>query len=574
MRTIFWIAKEDFAISKYPSLIRLQILQGCSALSSISLGANATYHSRNSGEEFLECIAEVIHTNVISAIKNCDMYSVLIDESTDISVCKQMVTFARIVDSEFIPRTYFLKDICISNPKSDASVLFNELVDYLSSEGLSVDKMKGFGSDGAAVMTGRHKGVATRLKAKSPHLIAIHCMAHKFNLCTSQASKDIPYLSENFEKVMADLYYYFGGSKSGNRKCEFEQIQKQLGDTVTKIKECHQIRWIAFYEAVSAVHKTWQSLITYFKQHDDKTAKSFLRKLTDYRFVAVVYMLMDILPAVATMSMLLQKRDLDLSAVKPALSDLISKIRAAEKGKTHYQRELLETLVKTKDEKGNTKHISLKKHKLDCGTSLKETSKEVLAIREKFCQAMAKNIEDRFPKEASTVATSFHILGLRGLSFMNEEDRSNYGNKELEIILQHYGSDNEVHGVVSTAMIDAAQCRSEWALVKTLVLQQKYPRDSTKELWKLLYEFHRDSIPNMIKVAKLCLIMPYQTAECERGFSSQNLIKTSRRNSIKEAHLNMLMTIKAEGGDVTNFDFIPVVKLWKLKKSRRCERLS
>ena len=54
-------------------------------------------------------------------------------------------------------------------------------------------------------------------------------MAHRLNLCSSQASKDIPYL-KTFEKTMTELYYYFGGSKSGNRKCELQDIQRVLDD--------------------------------------------------------------------------------------------------------------------------------------------------------------------------------------------------------------------------------------------------------------------------------------------------------------------------------------------------------
>ena len=40
-------------------------------------------------------------------------------------------------------------------------------------------------------------------------------------------------------------------------------------------------------------------------------------------------------------------------------------------------------------------------------------------------------------------------------------------------------------------------------------------------------------MPNLIKLANLALIMPYQTADCERGFSCQNAIKCSKRNRLK-----------------------------------------
>ena len=94
--------------------------------------------------------------------------------------------------------------------------------------------MVGFGSDGAAVMTGRRNGVAQRFREKRPHLVSIHCMAHRLNLCTSKASKDIPYLIE-FEKTFTELYRYF--DKSANRACELNEIQKILNCEELKVRE-------------------------------------------------------------------------------------------------------------------------------------------------------------------------------------------------------------------------------------------------------------------------------------------------------------------------------------------------
>ena len=53
---------------------------------------------------------------------------------------------------------------------------------------------------------------------------------------------------------------------------------------------------------------------------------------------------MDILPYVAQVSLLLQKQDIDVAAVNPALTDLLNKIATAEKGSAFFQRELKEKL--------------------------------------------------------------------------------------------------------------------------------------------------------------------------------------------------------------------------------------
>ena len=568
MRTVFWMACEDIPIRKYPSLINLQTLNESAPLSNLSIAKNATYTSRAAGEELQESIAEVVHENSVNKIKHADMFSVLVDESTDISVSKQMVVYVRIIDENFEPQTIFLKNITISEPRSDAQVLFNNLCSLLEQEGLSFSKLKGFGSDGAAVMVGRKSGVATKVKEKSPHCVNIHCMAHRFNLSTSQATKNIPVLKD-FESILSDLYYYFGGSKSGNRASELQEIQKVLEHPQLKVKECHEIRWLAFYEAVFAVFRCWGSLITYFKQHDDKKSKSFLEKLSDYKFVAIMYMFMDILPSVSQMSLILQKQDIDIAAINPALSDLKDKIKQAKKGKAFYQREFTNKISIRKDKSEKVKEVVLKGHKLGLEKSLKEVSKEVEEVRDNFCEKLSNNISDRFPRESVDVSTAFHIFGLRPLSFLTDEQKEEYGSREIDILLTHYGSEKKVGEVVSKPMINAEACRAEWSVAKKIAMDQMYPRDSTKILWKLMYMHHRESLPNLMILANLALIMPYQTADCERGFSCQNGIKTSRRSRMKEKSMNILMTIKVEGGSVETYDFSKAVHAWKTKKNRR-----
>ena len=50
------------------------------------------------------------------------------------------------------------------------------------------NKVAGFGSDGASVMTGLCKGVTGRLKELNAHILNIHCITHPLALCTSQAA--------------------------------------------------------------------------------------------------------------------------------------------------------------------------------------------------------------------------------------------------------------------------------------------------------------------------------------------------------------------------------------------------
>ena len=124
---------------------------------------------------------------------------------------------------------------------------------------------------------------------------------------------------------------------------------------------------------------------------------------------------------------------------------------------------------------------------------------------------------------------AFHVLSCRPISFLSKEDLDKFGEKEIGRLAAHYGNTVTNDEVVSQPLIDPVKCIEEWSLAKRIILSQSYPRDKTATLWKLMFEFHSDALPNLIKLAELALIMPYQTADCERGFSCQNNIKNAKK---------------------------------------------
>ena len=186
-----------------------------------------------------------------------------------------------------------------------------------------------------------------------------------------------------------------------------KEIQKILDEPQLKVKECHEIRWLSFYEAVQTVYRIWLSLVQCFGAEEDKKALS--KRLTDYRFVFCLHLLMDILPSLALMSLVLQKTDVDISSVRPALNGVIDTIKGAKAGsghsKSYYQREFKEKKVVSKDKDGKVKSITFKGVKLGIGHS-----KEVNDIRTKFCDDLLSNIQSRFPRDSLDIATSFMCL--------------------------------------------------------------------------------------------------------------------------------------------------------------------
>ena len=70
---------------------------GCRYFEALKVGRNAKYTSPQIVGEFLEIIDAIVNEAVLHAMKNCRVFSIMVDESTDISVQKQLVLYGRTV---------------------------------------------------------------------------------------------------------------------------------------------------------------------------------------------------------------------------------------------------------------------------------------------------------------------------------------------------------------------------------------------------------------------------------------------------------------------------------------------
>ena len=143
--------------TKYESLLDLAIDLGCNYLKELHVAGNATYRSRQVVGEFLQSISR---QNTLQQLASSTYFSIMTDESTDISVLKQLV----LVVSYLLPTgnvtTSFLAIDDI--PDGTAETIEAAILKITDTKSVDLSKFRGFGSDGAPVMSGSRSGVAKR----------------------------------------------------------------------------------------------------------------------------------------------------------------------------------------------------------------------------------------------------------------------------------------------------------------------------------------------------------------------------------------------------------------------------
>ncbi|KAL5021507.1 hypothetical protein ScPMuIL_000662 [Solemya velum] len=338
-----------------------------------------------------------------------------------------------------------------------------------------------------------------------------------------------------YREILTNIFYHF--KHSSLRTTNLAKIEEVLHDKQMKIKEVHSVRWFAFYSALQAIFHTWSSLVTYFEQEQQVekggVAKGIHTQITQFEFVAVTYLLMDIIPILTNLSLSFQKENIDISMIQPLVQSALNQLKNLLDNDGKYMQEFKAAINET-----NMK-LEFRNHSVAI-TKNKQT--HINNIRKDFVQGVIEQIKRRFPHDDTSVISAMAILGLKGVEFINKCELADHGKTELMLLCTQYGTEITDRADVSP-VCDNSALQQEWELLKTLVIQQKYPTENIFVLWKILFKHHRQELKNIIKLAELALIAPLQTADCERGFSTQNEIKTADRNRLSANRLSVLMRI-------------------------------
>ena len=92
MKIMYWLVKEEVAhTTKYESSLDLAIDLGCNYLKELHIARIATYRSRQIVGEFLQSISRQVEEDTLQQLASSTYFSIMTDESTDISVLKQLV---------------------------------------------------------------------------------------------------------------------------------------------------------------------------------------------------------------------------------------------------------------------------------------------------------------------------------------------------------------------------------------------------------------------------------------------------------------------------------------------------
>ena len=138
-----------------------------------------------------------------------------------------------------------------------------------------------------------------------------------------------------------------------------------------------------------------------------------------------------------------------------------------------------------------------------------------------------------------------------------------YGKEYLDVLNAHYGP----HNVIAPESL-----KVEYPLfVNAIRAYERLCTSTTREMLLLISKSALQVMfPNMAKVATIGLLLPMSTADCERGFSTLQQIKTDLCSRLSNRILNCVLLISIESPSPTDFptSFVPAKQVYACEGCR------
>ena len=166
---------------------------------------NALYISPLIQNSLLNIMGSMVRRKICDDIRKSVYYSILADETKDVSKKEQLTIVLRFVDDNAVIHENFLTFVEAS--ELNAAGLTSYILSVLKEHRLDPENIVSQGYDGASVMSGKYKGVQQRIKEIAPHAEYIHCYAHTLNLVLVDSTKSNQYANDFF--ILLESLYVF-----------------------------------------------------------------------------------------------------------------------------------------------------------------------------------------------------------------------------------------------------------------------------------------------------------------------------------------------------------------------------
>lgn len=399
------------------------------------------------------------------------------------------------------------------------------------------EKVVFFAADGASSMMGCHTGAAERLRELlgGYHLVRVHCLAHRLELCSKAAFQDNQVYT-TFEPMLQRAVSSL--RQSPRRQARLEELANELGIRSRRIPAFAPTRWLSRSASLAVLVDEYMALCLLFKLEFDRDLYDYFARASTFLIARAFSDLADI---VATFCRQLQAQDLTAGELFLHLTHILTTLEQVQQAGPRASpamacfRQGLALVLQQ-----GTIHLYNMEEEVSL-RPLEEGDAEKLDVTVRsLAGALRENITSRFRDVASHKA--LRILDPRFIPTMKTADDERvheYGRDIFRLL-----STLQERGVEQVTLDDCVN------VVRTLIAVQTTLQGAGVPNAEELRRYHSQVYHNGKEGRIVKLLFNYHAAvqltsvDCERMFSAMNLIKTDLRSRLTTEVLDDLLVAK------------------------------
>jgi len=529
---------------------------------------NAKYTSNTIQNEILQCLASMVRDEIVKEVKESVVFSVIADETKDLKKKEQLSLVVRYYYNGAVHESFL--DFQHAQ-HLDAKGLSEMIIQCLERYGLQYkENLVGQGYDGASVMSGKHTGVAARIKTEAKHAFYVHCNAHCLNLVLVDTVKSVPE-ADCFFSLLEKLYVYMSGSYVHQKWLD---VQKEMyGGQPRELQKLSDTRWACralacrnFMDRLPAVLCVLQNISE--ENHRDRStdARGLLAQI-DLTFISLLATFRKLFGNTKLLSDLLQSPSVDLAMavdMVESLHDTLQEYRT-ETFCDQLWHDIVETakqcnIAVENSEKKRSQKVSSKLggSYVTCTIGLRKGNDDKDTFRQRLLypilDSMIGELERRFSKPNCLIMKGLQALNPKSSTFL--QDNQVFGLGEM------YGCDQE------DLTHELHQARR--------ILKRK-AESGARELASILdltvfLEPYQEVFHELFRLCKIAVALPVSSAACERSFSALKLIKNHLRTTMVDSRLSHLGVLSIESRRAKALNMDDFIKLFASQhKNRRIQ---
>ena len=494
------------------------------------------YVSADIQNELLKVMGLQVLRDIATSLHSAEFYSIMVDETTDVSNKEQAVLCFRWVSDDLIAHEDFVGLYGIEN--TEAKTLVNMILDVLTRLNLSIKKLRGQCYDGASAMSGPRSGVAKQIRDLESRAVYTHCYGHSLNLASMDTIKSSKVMQEALD-IIAEITKLV--KLSPRRGTIFQRLKDELAPLDPGIRVLCPTRWTVKAEALKSIvdnfevlQHLWEESLEYVKESEMRARiLGVSDRMMKFDFFFGPILSETVLSHSDNLSRTLQKGDISASEGQGVAEMTVTCLKTL---RTDDNFALFWSKVTKKATQLNIDEPALPRKRkrtvrYESGNAAPEFHTSIEGYyRQAYFEVLdviCSTIEDRFRQPGYQLYSNLEQLLLKAVC------KENYSS-EFDFVTKFYGPDLNVHALKIQLQIFATN----------FIMEGK--KTSIKDILKYLRNIssaQRALLSEICIIAKLILVMPATNAVSERSFSALRRVKTYLRSTMKQTRLNHLMIL-------------------------------